>query len=216
MGQARFDYYTTFALTVAVDLVNTRSEPTGEDALAGAADLGRFLDAYRDLETTPAADVAAAGVDLAAVAELYRTALDRWAPAEADARELRALRTRLRTVFDTAAADPHGAVSVLNDQLRAYRALPRISDRHGAPHLHFEAAEDGLVHWLAVTALMGLVLFVCDGHAGRLGSCASAGCRRVFIDRSKNGSKTYCSDQCAHRESVAAFRARRRARVLRP
>jgi predicted RNA-binding Zn ribbon-like protein len=89
---------------------------------------------------------------------------------------------------------------------------PRISDHHGTPHLHFEAAQDGVVHWLAVTALMGLVLFVCDGNARRLGICASATCRRAFVDRSKNGSKTYCSDTCAHRESVAAFRIRQRAR----
>ncbi len=80
-------------------------------------------------------------------------------------RDLRPLRQRLRTLFDTAAADPHGAVVVVNEELRTFRALPRISDRHGAPHLHFEAAEDGLVHWLAVAALMGLVMFVCDGHA---------------------------------------------------
>ncbi|MFC5262229.1 CGNR zinc finger domain-containing protein [Kribbella qitaiheensis] len=33
-------------------------------------------------------------------------------------------------------------------------------------------------------------------------------CRRAFIDRSKNGSKTYCSDPSAHRESVAASRTR--------
>ena len=65
-------------------------------------------------------------------------------------------------------------------------------------------------------ALMGLVLFVCDGNARRLGTCASATCRRAFVDRSKNGSKTYCSDTCAHRESVAAFRSRRRTRDTTP
>jgi predicted RNA-binding Zn ribbon-like protein len=198
-------------LNVAVDFVNTRSEPTGDDSLSSAADLARFLDAYRDLAAAQD-DPASVGVDLVAVAELFAAALARWEPTEADLRDLRDLRARLRAVFDNAAADPPGAVVVLNEQLRTYRALPRISDQHGAPHLHFEAAEDGLVHWLAVTVLMGLVLFVCDGHAARLGSCASASCRRAFIDRSKNGSKTYCSDTCAHRESVIAYRARQRAR----
>ena len=60
--------------------------------------------------------------------------------------------------------------------------------------------------------VMGLVIFLCDaaGNASRLGVCASASCRRVHVDRSKNTHKKYCSDACAHRESVAAYRARRR------
>lgn len=70
----------------------------------------------------------------------------------------------------------------------------------------------GSVQWLVVTVLMGLVLFVCDGNARRLGICASASSRPAFIDRSRNGSKAYCSETSAHRESVAAFRTRRRAR----
>jgi predicted RNA-binding Zn ribbon-like protein len=199
MGQMHFGYYESFALEVAVDLVNTRSETTGEDSIAGADGLTAFLTEH------------AAGLDTA-VAALYRDALARWAPSDADARALRGLRARLRSVFDTAGVDVPATVGVLNDELRAHRALPRISDQHGTPHLHFEAAQDGAVHWLAVTALMGLVLFVCDGNAHRLGICASATCRRAFIDRSKNGSKTYCSGTCAHRESVAAFRIRQRAR----
>ena len=36
-------------------------------------------------------------------------------------------------------------------------------------------------------------------------------CRAVYIDLSKNTSKVYCSQTCAHRQSVAAFRARKRA-----
>jgi predicted RNA-binding Zn ribbon-like protein len=193
-----FGYYESFALEVAVGLVNTRSE-TGEDSLTGADGVTAFLSEQ------------AAGLDTT-VAALYRDALARWTPSDADARALRALRARLRSVFETASGDVPATVGVLNDELRAHRALPRISDQHGTPHLHFEAAQDGVVHWLAVTALMGLVLFVCDGNARRLGICASATCRRAFIDRSKNGSKTYCSDTCAHRESVAAFRIRQRAR----
>ena len=199
MGQMRFGYYESFALEVAVELVNTRSEPTGEDTITDADGLTAFL--------TERATALEGGV-----ATLYRDALARWTPSHADARAGRALRRQLRAVFATAADDVATTVAVLNEQLRTHRALPRISDQHGTPHLHFEAARDGVVHWLAVTALMGLVLFVCDGNGGRLGLCASTTCRRAFIDRSKNGSKTYCSDTCAHRESVAAFRTRQRAR----
>jgi predicted RNA-binding Zn ribbon-like protein len=208
----RFGYYESFALELAVDLVNTRSEPTGADTVTGAEGLIAFLADHADLASLDPGHTRPAGEDRAAVAALYRDALARWTPTDADARAVQGLRGQLRTVFDTAADDVSATVGVLNDQLRAHRALPRISDQHGTPHLHFEAAQDGVVHWLAVTVLMGLVLFVCEGNARRLGICASASCRRAFLDRSKNGSKTYCSDTCAHRESVAAFRARRRSR----
>ncbi len=208
MGQTEFGYYETFALELAVDLVNTRSEPTGEDTLADAAGLARFLHAHADFSAG-----AGTGVDLAAVTDLYGEALSRWTPTGADAGRLRELRTQLRAVFDTAATDRAAAVATLNAQLRTHRALPRISDHHDTPHLHFEAAEDGLTHWLAVTVLMALVLFVCGGRTARLGSCASRSCRRAFIDRSKNASKTYCSDTCAHRESVTAYRTRQRTRT---
>lgn len=212
MGQLHFAYYESFALAVAVEFVNTRSEPTGDDSLGDAADLARFLETQVDFTATQATGTVPPDMDLAQVADLYNTALARWQPTEADLDQLRELRSRLRVVFDTAAADPSATVALLNEQLSAHRALPRVSDRHGTPHLHFEAAEEGLVHWLAVTVLMSLVLFICDGNAGRLGTCASRICRRAFIDRSKNGSKTYCTDTCAHRESVAAYRTRQRSR----
>jgi predicted RNA-binding Zn ribbon-like protein len=44
----------------------------------------------------------------------------------------------------------------------------------------------------------------------RLGTCTADSCRAVYLDLSKNTSKVYCSQTCAHRQSVAAFRARRR------
>lgn len=210
-----FGYYNTLGLELAVDLVNTRSEPTGADDLTDAAGLTDFLAQHANLTELEGNPALPAGIDLAAVTALYRDAMTNWTATDADATAARDLRTHLRAVFDTGAQDPVSAATVLNEHLRAYRALPRISTEHGEPHLHFEAADEGLIHWLAVTALMGLVLFVCDGNARRLGICASAACRRAFVDRSRNSSKSYCSDTCAHRESVAAFRTRRRSAELR-
>jgi len=206
-----FEYYRTFGLQLVLDLVNTRSEPAGEDLLSDAAGLTAFL-AGRATVASRQAGRRAGGSKQGPLNALYHEARAAWAPTEADARAVRGLRTQLRTVFDIAACKPSAAMVVLNEQLRTHRALPRISDRHGAPHLHFEAAADGVVHWLAVTVLMALVLFVCDGNVSRLGICASASCRRAFVDRTRNGSKAYCSTTCAHRESVSAFRARLRDR----
>ena len=210
MGQMSFTYYNSFSLTIGLDFVNTYAEPSGQDTLRTEADLERFLRRYTDLSFLDGADVPPE-VDLAEVARLYTDALARWTPTAADLKALRALRARLRTVFAVASEEPERAIDTLNTQVARFRALPRISFEHGGPHLHFEAARDGCAHWLAVTVLMGLVMFVCDGNSARLGICASHSCRRAFVDRSRNGRKTYCSDACAHRESVAAYRARRRA-----
>jgi predicted RNA-binding Zn ribbon-like protein len=209
MGQVPFAYYDLIALSMGVDFVNTHSEPAGLDELATEADVPRFVGRYADMSFLATAGVPG-DVDLAQVARLFADAVAEWSPTAADVTALRALRKRLRTVFEVAAADPPSAIEVLNEQVARYRALPRISVQHGSPHLHFEAVRGGGTHWLAVTILMGLVMYVCDGNSARLGVCASASCLRAFVDRSKNGRKTYCSDACAHRESVAAFRARRR------
>jgi predicted RNA-binding Zn ribbon-like protein len=209
MGQASFAYYDLIALSMGVDFVNTHSEPAGFDELTTEADVLRFVGRYADMSFLASVGVPG-DVDLAQIARLYADAVAGWSPTAGDVTALRALRKRLRTVFEVAAADPSNAIDVLNEQVARYRALPRISVAHGSPHLHFEAVRGGGTHWLAVTILMGLVMYVCDGNSARLGVCASANCRRAFVDRSKNGRKTYCSDACAHRESVAAFRARRR------
>jgi predicted RNA-binding Zn ribbon-like protein len=208
-GQVRFDYYDLFALTVASDFVNTYSEPAGADNLRTVDDLERFLGRYSDLSALADTEEPL-DLDVGRIAELYDRALSQWAPTRADVDELRAVRQLLRAAFETARTDPGASVERLNSALTRYRALPRISMEHDDPHLHFEAAADGIVHWLTVTLLMGLVIFVCNGNAARLGVCASASCRRAFVDRSKNSQKKYCSDSCAHRESVAAYRARRR------
>jgi predicted RNA-binding Zn ribbon-like protein len=51
---------------------------------------------------------------------------------------------------------------------------------------------------------------LCDYGKARFGICDAGSCDDVYIDVSKNCSKRYCSAGCAHRASVAAFRARKR------
>jgi predicted RNA-binding Zn ribbon-like protein len=62
-----------------------------------------------------------------------------------------------------------------------------------------------------VTAICaeGLARAIGDDDGGRLGTCASDGCDRVFVDRSKNASRRFCSTTCQNRVKAAAFRRRR-------
>jgi predicted RNA-binding Zn ribbon-like protein len=64
----------------------------------------------------------------------------------------------------------------------------------------------------AARAVVGLTGIVTQMGPQRLGSCADAACRGVFIDASTNLSRRFCSDRCAAkvRANVTAFPGRRR------
>jgi predicted RNA-binding Zn ribbon-like protein len=175
-----FTHYTDAPVRLAVDLVNTLQPVAGIDELSDLAALRAFLRAH-DL------DGHARARDLEAV---------------------RRLRADLREVF--AAGDPQVAAERINHVLREGGATPRVSAHGGTPHLHFQPTEANLTNSIATAAAMGLAVVLCEEGAGRLGVCASPSCREAFVDRSKNRRKRFCSEACAHRESVAAFRARRR------
>jgi predicted RNA-binding Zn ribbon-like protein len=175
-----FTHYTDAPVRLAVDLVNTLQPVTGIDELADLAALRAFLRAHEQTGR----------------------------PLARDLDGVRHLRADLREVF--AAGDPEAAVERINQVLERAGATPRISAHTGTPHLHFRPVGSGLADQLGVAAAMGLAVVLCDEGAGRLGICASASCLEAFVDMSKNRRKRFCSEACAHRESVAAFRARRR------
>lgn len=151
------------------------------------------------------------GFDWDAAIAVHRDTIQSWPVRSEDIEIVRSLRKSLRTVFELAREQKaQDAAALLNEQLRISGATPRISWLHGPYHLHFESEEDGCAHWLATTTTMGLVFVLIEFGTERFGICASAPCQKAFIDTSKNKSKRYCSEACAHRESVAAFRKRRR------
>ena len=170
---------------LAVDLVNSFDPVSGTDRLPDAAAVRAFMEAYRD-------HWAVAVVD------------------EADVAEVHALRAALRQVF--AADDENRAGELLNDLIRRTGAQPRITGHNEQrPHLHFEPPDARFSRWLGAATVMGLAIVLCEFGGQRLGICGSATCQRAFVDASKNRRKRYCSETCAHRESVAAFRRRQRA-----
>ncbi len=87
---------------------------------------------------------------------------------------------------------------------------PQLTRHDGVPHLHY--ARDGapLPDWIGAMATSGLVLYVCRAGRARLRRCAAAGCGRWHVDTSRNSSRRYCSNACASRTTVAAYRARSR------
>ncbi|MCA6093758.1 CGNR zinc finger domain-containing protein [Streptomyces sp. SCA3-4] len=181
----------------AVRLVNTEQPARGIDTLTS-------LDAVREL-FGPASQSARRLTD-------------------GDLTRLRSVRGRLRAVFEAAAeGDETRAVDLLNALLMEFPVSPQISgheyrDEDGRPkwHMHIadHAANAGATY--TATASMGLAVHLTEYGVDRLGICQATPCRNAYLDTSTNRSRRYCSDRCATRANVAAYRARKRLESGRP
>ncbi|MDH2427770.1 CGNR zinc finger domain-containing protein [Sphaerisporangium sp. TRM90804] len=129
----------------------------------------------------------------------------------ADLEILRELRRELAAVFAAAArGDEQEAVDRLNSLLARHPVRPQLS-RHDGQRWHLHLTEGGhLPDEYAAGAVMGLTALVTELGVDRLGACQAAPCRRAYLDTSSNRSRRYCSERCASRANVAAYRARRR------
>ncbi|GAA1916179.1 CGNR zinc finger domain-containing protein [Streptantibioticus ferralitis] len=180
-------YYSDYA----VRLVNTERPDRGEDTLSS-------VEAVRELFGTNRQAARRAG--------------------DADLTRLRAVRTRLRAVFEAASeGDEVRAVDLLNALLLEYPVSPQISghghlDDRGRPQWHMHLADHANNATAAYTApaCMGLAFQLTELGVDRLGICQATSCRNAYIDTSTNRSRRYCSDRCATRANVAAYRARKR------
>jgi predicted RNA-binding Zn ribbon-like protein len=129
----------------------------------------------------------------------------------ADLQALRELRRELAAVFAAASRhDEEGAVNRLNALLTRHPVHPQIS-RHDGQRWHLHLTEGGqLSDEYAAGAIMGLTALVTELGVDRLGLCQATPCHRAYLDTSSNRSRRYCSERCASRANVAAYRARRR------
>jgi predicted RNA-binding Zn ribbon-like protein len=130
------------------------------------------------------------------------------AAAAVTGRDLRAawrLREKLRAAWE--ARTEERAVATLNDVVADAHAVPRlVKDWAGRWRFRY-----GTASWLAAETSMALLEELRVGGFGRFGICAAAPCRCVFVDRSRNQGRRYCSTLCANRAAQASYRARQRA-----
>ncbi|MEV0011977.1 CGNR zinc finger domain-containing protein [Streptomyces sp. NPDC051840] len=180
----------------AVRLVNTEEPARGRDSLT-------TVESVREL--------------FGASAQAARRATD------ADVTRFRSVRARLRAVFEAAdAGDETLTVDLLNSLLLEFPVSPQISghdvrDEDGRPdwHMHLADHPSNATAGFAAIAAMGLAFHLTTHGADRLGLCEAAPCRNAYLDTSTNRSRRYCSDRCATRANVAAYRARKRLAVER-
>jgi predicted RNA-binding Zn ribbon-like protein len=123
---------------------------------------------------------------------------------------LRLLRAELRKIFSAAAnGDGADAVEMLNALLIQHPIHPQISG-HDGQRWHLHLTESGSVaDKYAAGAVMGLAVLATEIGIDRLGICQAASCEAAFLDTTTNRSRRYCSDRCASRSNVAAYRARK-------
>ncbi|MER5255519.1 MULTISPECIES: CGNR zinc finger domain-containing protein [unclassified Streptomyces] len=137
---------------------------------------------------------------------------------DSDVTRFRSVRARLRAVFEAAdSGDETLAVDLLNSLLMEFPVSPQISghddrDDAGNPlwHMHLADHPSNATSGYAAIAAMGLAFHLTEHGVDRLGLCEAAPCRNAYLDTSTNRSRRYCSDRCATRANVAAYRARKR------
>jgi predicted RNA-binding Zn ribbon-like protein len=99
----------------------------------------------------------------------------------------------------------------LNELLALARPRPYATDHDGELHLHYARPDAPVLEQLTTTVAMGLSHVVAQHGWQRLGVCSAEGCNDVYVDTSRNASRRYCSNTCASRSTVAAYRARQKA-----
>jgi len=114
-------------------------------------------------------------------------------------------------VRDVALAESQPEVMTrLNALLALASPKPYATDHDGELHLHYARPDADAVQQLTTTVAMGLSQVVVQHGWQRLGVCSAEGCGNVYVDTSRNASRRYCSNTCASRSTVAAYRARQR------
>lgn len=128
---------------------------------------------------------------------------------DADAADLRRWGRVLRPFFE--AGRLQDATALLNRLMLEIPLHPHLSDHepHGL-HMHYAPPSSRLPDRFRATTLMHLAELVVEHGLGRTGVCAAGGCDRVYADTSRAGRRRFCSEACANRTNVAAFRARHR------
>ncbi len=179
------DHDSELAVEAAVLLVNTDDRRAGHDTLT-TADAVLAYARDQELSGTVAGD-------------------------ETELRAMRRLRSRLRSIFDQAAAEHrHDAVDAVNRLVEDTGAVPQLVEHDGSPlHLHYTPSDAPLDRRLGAEIGVALAIVIRDGGLERLRVCEAPGCGRVFVDLSRNRSRRYCDTLCGNRQNVAAYRQRR-------
>lgn len=107
------------------------------------------------------------------------------------------------------APDANDRAALLNAQMAAATAYPRLTDHDGEGwHLHYRDDDQALPPVLRAVISVGTSLHLVTRGMHRLGVCAAEPCGQVVVDITRNGRQRYCSVRCANRAAVRRHRSR--------
>jgi predicted RNA-binding Zn ribbon-like protein len=120
------------------------------------------------------------------------------------------LRETLRTAWNAEMTET--MLAILNPLIAASPVTMQFEET-GEQHVHAQfALQPGLslTQQLAFECALGMIEVVQQQGLDRMRACAAAPCRDVFVDTSRNKSRRFCSEQCANRYNISAFRERQK------
>jgi predicted RNA-binding Zn ribbon-like protein len=171
-------------LNTLVELVNTGSPAAPVEKLPDVASFHNFISAriITEVEEPTAADIA----------------------------PLHVVRSRLRAIIT--APNEETKTRLVNDALASAMITPRLVEHDGlGQHFHYFPAYASLSEHLLADCAMAIALLISSGESTRLRVCSATGCSNVFVDSSRNRSRTYCDNKkCGNRLHAAAYRQRQR------
>lgn len=125
--------------------------------------------------------------------------------------QLHLVRNQFRAIFT--APDDKSKIELVNRVLSSARISPRLVEHdHLGIHFHYFPPYASLSEHLTADCSMALAALIDSGGVNRLRVCTGKNCSRVFVDYSRNASRTYCSSRtCGARVHAAAYRKRKSA-----
>jgi hypothetical protein len=124
--------------------------------------------------------------------------------------ELAGLLPLLRAALEAVVGDAD--LLKVNELLSGYPPNLHVSLHDGPQHAHLHHAHDGEagLTWVGRSCAAALAHVACGVPDVSVGRCAAVDCGRFVVDQSRNRSRKFCSNACASRTTVAAYRARKR------
>lgn len=126
-----------------------------------------------------------------------------------DLEQARALREHLRAVWTAETVED--ALRDLNPLLAGVDVGVQVVQEGDGLHMEYAfQPQIGLVTRLGAACALGITALLQTYGIERLRACASSPCQDVYVDISRNKSRRFCSDRCANRYNIAAFRDRQK------
>lgn len=123
--------------------------------------------------------------------------------------QVRDLRTKIRGLWLSETLDD--LAEEINPLLGRTQISVQVEPDDANLNLRFDMLQETpLIQRLAIECARGLIAIVQHYGLERMCYCAADPCQDVFVDTSRNKSRRFCSDRCANRYNVAAYRDRQK------